>query len=61
MGIACSYFNLSTRWGWVVNAMPQLLYPWEGDQVPIVLEDVWAPGLVWMGAENLHKYFIPLF
>jgi hypothetical protein len=21
--------NLSARWGWVVNAMPQLLYPWE--------------------------------
>jgi hypothetical protein len=37
---------------WVVNAMPWLLYPGK-DSVPIVEEDEWAPGLVWMGAENL--------
>ena len=24
-----SFFALSARWGWVVNATPQLLYPWE--------------------------------
>jgi hypothetical protein len=28
--------NLSARWGWVVNATPQSLYPREGDLVPIV-------------------------
>jgi len=22
-----SFFNLGARWGWVVNAMPQPLYP----------------------------------
>jgi len=24
-----SFFNLGARWGWVVNATPRLLYPWE--------------------------------
>jgi len=24
-----SFFNLGARWGWVVNAMPRPLYPWE--------------------------------
>jgi hypothetical protein len=23
-----SFFNLGARWGWVVNATPQPLYPW---------------------------------
>jgi hypothetical protein len=32
----CS-FNLGARWGWVVNAKPHLLYPWERDLVPIVI------------------------
>jgi len=30
-----SFFNLGTRWGWVVNIKPQPLYPLE-DLVPIV-------------------------
>ena len=38
--------------GWVVNATPWLLYPGK-DLVPIVEEAEWAPGLTWMGAENL--------
>jgi hypothetical protein len=29
---------------WMVNAKPRSLYPWERDPVPIVEEDVWAPG-----------------
>jgi len=33
---------------WMVNAMP-----WERDSVPSVQEAGWAPGPVWMGAENL--------
>jgi len=37
--------------GWVVNATPWLLYPGK-DPVPIVEEAEWAPGLVWMSAEN---------
>jgi len=24
-----SYFNISARWGWMVNTMPWLLHPWE--------------------------------
>ena len=32
----CSFFNLSTRLGWVVNIMPHLFYPWESDLVPIL-------------------------
>ena len=28
-GIALLFLNLGTRWGWMVNAMPWPLYPWE--------------------------------
>jgi hypothetical protein len=31
-------FNFGARWGWVVNAMPHLLYPQERDLVAIVQE-----------------------
>jgi len=27
-----SFFNLSARWGWAVNAMPRPLYPLGGPQ-----------------------------
>jgi len=30
-----SLFNLGSRWGLVVNAMPQPLYPRERDPIPI--------------------------
>jgi hypothetical protein len=30
-------FNLSARWGWVLNALPWPLYHRERDPVPIVL------------------------
>jgi hypothetical protein len=43
-----SCFNLSDRWGWVVNATPRPLYPRERDPVPIVEEVKWNPELVWM-------------
>jgi len=46
------FFNLGTRWEWVVNATPRPLYPRERDLVPIVQEAGWAPGPVWTGAEN---------
>jgi hypothetical protein len=41
-----SFFNLSTRYGLVVNATPQPLYPWERDPLSYVLEAGWAPGPV---------------
>jgi len=36
--------------GWVVNALPRLLYLWE--RYP-VHETGWAPGPVWTGAKKL--------
>ena len=48
-----SFFNLSARWGWVVNATPQPIYSRERDPVPIVQEAEWAAGPVWTVAENL--------
>jgi len=38
---------------WVVSAKPRLPYSRERDLVPTVQEAGWAPGMVWMGAENL--------
>jgi hypothetical protein len=49
-GIDYSFFNLGVRWGWVVNTTPRPLYPQEGDPVPILQEDVWAPHPVWTDA-----------
>ena len=39
--------------------MPELLYPKERDQVPIVQEAGWALGPVWMGMENLAPMGCP--
>jgi hypothetical protein len=50
--------NLNTRWGWVVNTMPQLLHPWEGAWEPTVKEVGWVPVQVWMGMEN-RKSLVP--
>ena len=36
-----------------VNCIPRPLHSQEIDLVPIVREAGWAPGPVWMGAENL--------
>ena len=41
-----AFFNLSTRCGWVVNAMPRPLYLRERDPVPIAQEAGWAQGPV---------------
>ena len=41
--------------GWLVNATPRTLYPWEADQLSIIQETRWAPGPVWTGAENLAR------
>jgi hypothetical protein len=37
----------------VPSPTPRPLYSLERDPVPIVQEAGWAPGPVWMGAENL--------
>jgi len=50
---ALSILDLDARKGWVVITLPQPLYPWEGDPVPIVQEAGWASGLVWISVENL--------
>jgi len=44
--------NLGIRWGQVVNAMPWLLYTQERAPVPIVQEDVWTPGTLWINVEK---------
>ena len=48
-----SFFILSARWEYKVNATPRPLHPWEREPVPIVQEAGWAPEPVWTGAENL--------
>jgi hypothetical protein len=44
--------NLGTGWGWVVNTMPWLFNHCERDTKPLVQEAGWAPGPVWICAEN---------
>ena len=51
-----SFSNLGAIWGGggpVINATPRRFYPRDKDPVPMVQEAAWAPGPVWMGAENL--------
>jgi len=52
-GIALLFHDHGTRRGWRVSVTPRLLFTHGKDQVPIVKEAGWAPGLVWTGAENL--------
>jgi len=47
-GITPLILNLSTRWRWVVNFTPRLLYSHERTPVPNEWDDVWAPEMVWM-------------
>ena len=37
----------------MVNATPRPIYPRERDPAPIAQEAGWAPGPVWVGAENI--------
>jgi len=37
----------------MINAMNQLLYPWERHLLPIVQEAGWELRPIWMGGENL--------
>ena len=41
-----SFFHFGASWGWMVNAKPRPLYPYQTDQVPEVLEAGWVPGPV---------------
>jgi hypothetical protein len=47
-----SFFNLGARCERMVSVTPRPLYPRERTLVPHE-EDVWTPGPVWDGAENL--------
>ena len=59
-GWRCS-FTLSLTsaldWGWMVNATPWPLFPWERDPVLILQESGWAPGPVWTGAESVAPHW----
>jgi len=50
--IAEIFHDFRTRCGWVFNVMPRPPLPRE-IPVPIEKETGWAPGPVWIGAENL--------
>ena len=47
--------------GWVVSVTPWVVYPREGDPVPIVQEAVWTPDTFGTGTENFapHRDSIP--
>jgi hypothetical protein len=36
-----------------VKARSWLIYPWEREPIPMILEARWVPGSVWTGAKNL--------
>jgi len=51
--IALLFLDHGTRRGWVVSSTPRPLFNPGKDPVTIVQEAGWAPGPVWIGAENL--------
>jgi hypothetical protein len=51
-GIALPIPSSAARSRWVVNTIPQLLYPQERDLVPTVQEVGWVFRPVWKGVEN---------
>jgi hypothetical protein len=53
-GIVLPFHDLGTRRGWGVSVTPRPLFTPRRDPVSIVQEEAgWAPGPVWIGAENL--------
>ena len=52
-GIALLFHDYGTRRGWGVSVTPWPLFTAGKDPVLIVREAGWAPGPVWIGAENL--------
>ena len=51
-GIALLFHDRGTRRGWVVSSTPRPHFTPGKDQVPILQEDGWAPGPVWMGGKS---------
>ena len=51
--IALPFLDHGTRRGWGFSVTPRPLFTRRKDPVPIVQEVGWAPGPVWIGAENL--------
>jgi hypothetical protein len=52
-GIALLFHDHGTRRGWGVSVTPRPLFTPGKNLVPIVQEAGWAPGPVWISAENL--------
>ena len=52
-GMALLFYDHGTKRGWGVSVTPRPLFATGKDAVPIVQEAGWAPGPVWIGAENL--------
>jgi len=54
-GIVLLFHDSGTRRGWVVCSTPRPHFTPGKDPVPIWQEAGWAPGPVWMSAENLSS------
>ena len=52
-GIALLFHDHGTRRAWGFSVTPRPLFTPRKEPVPIVQEVGWAPGPVWIGAENL--------
>jgi len=59
-GIALLFHDRGTRRGWVVSPTPRPHFTPGKDQLPILQEAGWAPGLVWTGGKSRpHQDSIP--
>ena len=59
-GIALLFHDRGTRRGWVVSRTPRPHFTPGKDPVPILQENGWAPGPVWMGGKSRpHRDSIP--
>lgn len=52
-------FNSDTCYGWVVEATPRQLYPWEADMASILHDANWAPRLVWTCVQERKLFVAP--
>ena len=55
-GIALLFHDHGTSRGWVVSSTPQPYLTLGKDQVPILQEAGWAPGLVWTGKKSCPQW-----
>jgi len=59
-GIALLFHDRGTRRGWVVSSTRRPHFTPGKEPVPILQEDVWAPGPVWTGGKSRpHRDSIP--